>query len=162
MPKSVWEKLAGDEAEAIVFRRPLQEVVDFDITPMIDVTFLLLVFFLVTSAMDVGRAVELPPARFGKGMNPSQALVITVAYEGEQSPPSIYLADGKVGSPLPEDPDQQRGQLLAAIRESISAGKSRVLLKAERKVKHKNIARILDIINETPGISTYIAVFERD
>ncbi|MGQ9769401.1 MAG: ExbD/TolR family protein [Thermogutta sp.] len=162
MPKSVWEKLAGDEAEAIVFRRPLQETVDFDITPMIDVTFLLLVFFLVTSALDVGRTVELPPARFGKGMNPSLALVITVAYEGEESPPSVYLADGKVGSPLPDDFEQQRSAITAAVRESVSAGKPRVLLKAERKVKHKNIARILEMINEVPNISTYIAVFERD
>ncbi|HOA50927.1 MAG: biopolymer transporter ExbD [Thermogutta sp.] len=162
MPKSVWDKIAGEEAEAIVFRRPLQESVDFDITPMIDVTFLLLIFFLVTSAIDVGKAVELPPARFGKGMNPSLALVITVAYQGEATPPAIYLADGKVGSPLSENAEQQRSDILAAVRESVSAGKPRVLLKAERKVKHKDIARILEIINEVPDVSTYIAVFERD
>jgi len=162
MAKSVWEKMAGKEAEAIVFRKPRQETVDFDITPMIDVTFLLLIFFLVTSAMDVGRAVELPPARFGKGINPSLALVMTVVYQGDNVPPAVYLADGKVGTPLPDDADQQRNQILAAVRDSVAAGKPRVLLKAERKLKHKEVARILEIINEVPGVSTYIGVFERD
>jgi len=162
MPKTFWETVAGKEAEAIVFRRPRQEEVSFDITPMIDVTFLLLIFFLVTSAMDVGRAVELPAARFGKGMNASLALVMTVVYQGETAPPAVYLADGKVGTPLPDDADQQRNQILAAVRDSVAAGKPRVLLKAERKLKHKDVAKILEVINEVPGVSTYIAVFERD
>ncbi|HPZ83161.1 MAG TPA: hypothetical protein PL064_06990, partial [Thermogutta sp.] len=61
-----------------------------------------------------------------------------------------------------ENAEQQRSDILAAVRESVSAGKPRVLLKAERKVKHKDIARILEIINEVPDVSTYIAVFERD
>ena len=38
---------------------------ELSITPMIDVTFLLLVFFLVCSKVATQDAVDLPPARYG-------------------------------------------------------------------------------------------------
>jgi len=162
MSSDVWTRVVGDESEAIVFRRPRQESVDFDITPMIDVTFLLLIFFLVASSMDVGRALELPPARFGKGANPAQGTIITVAYQGDNMPPAVYLADGKVGTPLPDDPQQQRQQLVAAVREGLLSGKRDVIVKAERKLKHKEVARILEDISEVEGVRIYIGVMEKD
>jgi len=38
---------------------------ELDITPMIDITFLLLAFFVVVSKMDPQQAVDLPRATFG-------------------------------------------------------------------------------------------------
>ncbi|MCP4817216.1 MAG: biopolymer transporter ExbD, partial [Planctomycetaceae bacterium] len=40
--------------------RRREEDVEMDITPMIDVTFLLLIFFLVASKMSADQAVALP------------------------------------------------------------------------------------------------------
>ncbi|ASV73885.1 metal ion transporters (Cu(2+), Fe(2+), etc.), transport facilitation [Thermogutta terrifontis] len=162
MSTDVWTRVVGEESEAIVFRRPRQESVDFDITPMIDVTFLLLIFFLVASSMDVGRALELPPARHGKGASPAQATIITVAYQGDNASPAVYLADGKVGTPLPDDPQQQREQIVAAVREGVLSGKRDVIVKAERKLRHKDVARILEDIGEVQGVRIYIGVLEKD
>lgn len=162
MAKTAWERIVGEEAEVITFRKPQQESVEFDITPMIDVTFLLLIFFLVTSAMEAGRALELPKARFGKGVNTTNALIVTVTYEGEGRPPAVYLADGKIGDPLPEIPEEQRTRIREAVRASILNGKPNVLLKAERKVKHKDIARIMETVAEVGEVNVYVAVYERD
>lgn len=162
MASGVWERVVGEDAEAIVFRRPRQESVDFDITPMIDVTFLLLIFFLVASAIDVGRALELPPAKFGKGTSPTQATVITLAYQGDNLPPAVYLADGKVGTPLPEDAGQQRAAIQTAVRQGLLEGKPNVLVKAERKLRHRDVARILEDITEIDSIRIYVGVLEQD
>ena len=49
---------------------------DLDITPMIDITFLLLIFFLVSSKMDQDAAVDLPPAKNGMGVVNNQAVLL--------------------------------------------------------------------------------------
>lgn len=162
MAADIWQRVVGEEGEAVTFRRPRQESVDFDITPMIDMTFLLLIFFLVTSAMDVGRAVELPAARSGKGTSPAQATIITVAYRGENLPPAVYLADGKVGTPLPDSPEEQRAKIQEAVRIGLQRGKANVLIKAERQLKHKEVSRILEDIAELGGVRVYVGVLEKD
>ena len=49
-----------------------------DITPMIDVTFLLLIFFMVTSTMETPDALKIPEARNGVGVNTQEATTITI------------------------------------------------------------------------------------
>jgi biopolymer transport protein TolR len=58
---------------------------ELDVTPMIDVTFLLLAFFVVVSHMDPQAAVDLPPASFGVSVPDKECvtLVLTVAESGE-------------------------------------------------------------------------------
>ena len=51
---------------------------DLDITPMIDVTFLLLIFFMVTSTMQSERELDVPPARHGMGAETNLATVIEI------------------------------------------------------------------------------------
>ena len=42
-------------------KKKKNEDADLDITPMIDVVFLLLIFFMVTSTMDDQKAANVPP-----------------------------------------------------------------------------------------------------
>src|SRR5258708_2074354 len=68
---------------------------DLDITPMIDVTFLLLIFFMVSSTMQGTPAIDLPPAEHTKGITVSSSTVITVrAPSGSESSSRIQLGDG--------------------------------------------------------------------
>lgn len=55
-------------------RRRLTEDSELDMTPMIDCVFLLLIFFTVTSRPDQATSVELPPARYGKGVSLQDSL----------------------------------------------------------------------------------------
>ena len=74
-----------DDSEARdvpLVRRARTDDAEMDITPMIDVTFLLLIFFLVCSSPDQQNSVDLPKARYGTGVDKKNSVVITVSDEG--------------------------------------------------------------------------------
>lgn len=49
----------ADEDEA-AFRRPPREEEELDMTPMVDVTFLLLIFFMVTASFSLQKSIQMP------------------------------------------------------------------------------------------------------
>lgn len=59
-------------------RKRAVEDVELDITPMIDITFLLLSFFVVASKMDPSAAVAVPDARFGLTVSEKNCVVLIV------------------------------------------------------------------------------------
>jgi len=145
----------------MVVRRRLPDSGEMDITPMIDVTFLLLIFFLVTSTVpDPSKVVHLPPARHGAAVNPRTSVIITVAERGGPGPALVYLGDGKAGAPLPDDPASQEALVTRAVREGFAEGRSTVLIKAERGVKHREVSRVATAAAEVEGIQLHLAVLE--
>jgi biopolymer transport protein ExbD len=133
-----------------------------DITPMIDITFLLLIFFIVCSTPDTQTAVELPSAKYGKGVEEKNSVIITLSDEGPERAP-IYLADGKIGPALPEDPERQQ----ALIQAAVAAGrreqqKENVLIKADRNVAHRDVAHVIQIVSRVAGAKIHLAVLEAD
>lgn len=148
------------DGAAIRFRRPKREAEGIDMTPMIDCVFLLLVFFLVGSIPDLKTAVELAPARYGTGADPHTSTIVTIADRGSSLPASVYLADGKIGKPLPDDPAAQQAAVTAAVSRGLFQGKTSVLIKAERRVKHRDVSRVATAAGAVEGVRLYLAVFE--
>lgn len=158
MDDQTWNEPVGEEEGGPVLpRRPVRDTADMDITPMIDITFLLLIFFLVASVPDATTAVELPPARHGKAVNPRTSVILTVAEGGGPGGASVYLGDGKVGTPLPPDPAEQDPLITSFVRESY---KSTVLIKAEKGVKHREVSRVAAAAARVEGIQLHLAVLE--
>jgi len=141
-------------------RRPIADTADLDITPMIDITFLLLIFFLVASIPDMQTAVELPPARYGLGVNPRTSVIVTIAERGGKGAPLVYLADGKVGVPLPDNPAEQEKAVEQAVEAGYAEGNATVLVKAEKGVKHRDVSRISAAAARVEGIKLHLAVLE--
>ena len=50
-----------EEIEPVSFSKKNREEDELDMTPMVDVTFLLLVFFMVTAAFSLQKSLEIPP-----------------------------------------------------------------------------------------------------
>lgn len=71
-------------------RRTKTESADLDITPMIDITFLLLAFFVVVSKMDAQVPVPMPKAISGGAVAEENCVVIVVTTESAGGPPTIY------------------------------------------------------------------------
>jgi biopolymer transport protein ExbD len=182
-----WRDPVPEEDERPVLpRRPVRETAEMDITPMIDIVFLLLIFFLVCSTTAVQSPVELPPARYGVGTSERTSTVITIANPGGPGPAPVCIGDGKAGSPLPEasDPDAQDAAILQAVsgkgitllpndpaeqRELVTRavsmgyeklGKSTVLVKAEKGVKHGDVWRVELAAGAVDGIRLRVAVLE--
>ncbi len=156
-----WNELSAEEdTGAILPRRPVQDTADLDITPMIDITFLLLIFFLVASIPDARTAVELPPAHYGGSVNRRTSVIITVAERDGPGPPLVYLADGKLGAPLSDDPAMQETEIARAVEEGYAEGKPSVLVAAERGVKHRDVSRVAAAASQVEGIKLHLAVLE--
>lgn len=51
----------GDEDDEFVLRAAGGEVEEMDLTPMVDVTFLLLIFFMITASFSSQKSLEVPP-----------------------------------------------------------------------------------------------------
>lgn len=134
---------------------------EIDITPMIDMTFLLLIFFLLTSKMDGGSDVVLPKALHGVPVAAKQSVVITVKGLGADNV-EVYLGENTDSAAKLNslDPEQFREAIRDAVNKGLSEDREQVLIRASRDVKHKEIARILRAIGEIDGATTYIAVLE--
>ncbi|NOY42426.1 MAG: biopolymer transporter ExbD [Planctomycetes bacterium] len=159
---SSWITEDFEESPVLRKRKPRDDG-DMDITPMIDITFLLLIFFLVCSTPDQQGSVDLPPARHGKGVGEQDSVIVTISDEGINSAP-VYLADGKIESErLPDDPDEQRLALQAAVdRGRREEGKENVLIKADRNVAHRDVARVIKAVSQVEGTKIHLAVLEED
>lgn len=141
MPSSNALADAASESPLGKRKRP-QEDTEMDITPMIDCTFLLLIFFTVTSTPDAQTALNLAPAKYGVGVSQRDSIIISIADNGESQPASVYLADGKVGEPLAGPPADQEAAIRKAVEEGLAEGKKDILIKAEQGVLHRDVSRV--------------------
>ena len=71
-----------------------RDKIELQMTPMIDIVFLLLIFFLVASKMDESASVTLPEARHGTEVTSNDALVILVA-KGTGDDAIVKTFDGR-------------------------------------------------------------------
>ena len=120
-------------------KRKKPEETDLDITPMIDVTFLLLIFFMVTSTMQGTPDKDIPPAKGGTNANASGFLEITVLA------PASSASEGEIqfeGNPVSLE------QLKAELIKESTTGKAAVMIYAERDVKSGFIGEVEGIIGE--------------
>lgn len=160
-----WGEEFRDEEEqgAVLPPRPLRDDSEMDITPMIDCTFLLLIFFLVCSTQAKQSAVELAPARHGTGVDPDTAVVFTLAPGGQPDQASVFVGDGTAGSPLVGDAEQQANLISQTVDNGFAAGKSNVLVKAERSVPFREVSRVSAAATaEREGVNLYLAVEEKN
>jgi biopolymer transport protein ExbD len=147
-----------DDELAVLPRRRIRADTELDMTPMIDCTFLLLIFFVVSAKIEPDTAVKLPPARYGVSVDPTKCVVLTVAQQGEAS--RVYPGDGKEGAPLEGDEESQAQQIRELVDAGILEGRDQVLIKAERGLKHREVARVAAAATQTDGVTLNVAVLE--
>lgn len=134
-----------------------------DITPMIDCTFLLLIFFLVTSRMNAETPIELPPARHGGAVVEKESIIITVA-KGGGNQALIYKGDTTNPDQLLEgaNPVEQEEALARYVEQqaNTSPPKRFVLIKGAKGVKHRDVARVAKAAGQADVEQLYVAVLE--
>lgn len=149
--------------EPPVLSRNREEIdAEMDITPMIDCVFLLLIFFIVCSTMEQQSPIPLAEARHGKAVGERDAIIISVMGGSAASAP-VYLADGPVNDPLPDDEGMQKEKILSYIEEEQrKESKTDILIKADKSVAWRDVARVLKAVSQVEGISFHLAVAESD
>jgi len=155
------DQFADEDQPWLTARRPMADRSDLDITPMIDITFLLLIFFLVATVPDPQRVADLPEARHGVAVTEHSSVVVTLAESGPGGA-ALYLSDGKDPSRLASaDEQMQQVQLKQAVEQGLTEGKDNVIIKAERGVAHRDVARVAAAISQVAGVQLHVAVTDQ-
>jgi biopolymer transport protein ExbD len=113
------------------FGRHSQDDLTLDVTPLIDVVFLLLIFFMVTTtfASRSGIGVKLPEAQ-AKERPPGHVVELTLTTKGE-----LFLDKGKVAT----------GGLAAALAATAKAHPGEVVvIRADAAVPHGRVVKAMD------------------
>jgi biopolymer transport protein ExbD len=152
-------------AKSIFKRKRSLEEAEMDITPMIDCTFLLLIFFLVTSKMKPEVAVDLPTARHGAVVVEQSSVILTVAKVGEE----VHVFRGNSTSPAEQieagNPVEQEEEVARYVEQQAnqsSPPKRMVIIKAARGIKHRDVARIQRAAGKADVDQLYVAVLESE
>ena len=130
------------EQEATFKPKRRQSDAELDITPMIDIVFLLLAFFVVSSKMSQPTPLKLPLAKNGKGIITEESIVLSVKASGDD----VIVKGGKqaeksfnsTGEALLLEIEEYVKTELEANRERIK----NVVLKCEATVKNGQVGPI--------------------
>jgi biopolymer transport protein ExbD len=152
------------EEEAPVPKSRVKDDSEMDITPMIDMTFLLLIFFIVCSKMDPGAAIHLPPAKHGEAVTTKDAIIFTIA--GTETESFIYKGKGiDAGNQLAgASPVEKEAEAAAYVEQQLAqnANIKNVVIMADAGVKHRDVALVMKAVAavETEGNQLHVAVME--
>lgn len=149
-----------DDGPLLIRKQPFEEA-NFDMTAMIDLVFMMNIFFLVTSIASSMADLDLPPAKHVKAADLDKAIIVSIASTGEGQPPLVRLEDGEDGETLP-DGSEQETRLAAAIEAGVTGGKTVLLIKAERGILHRDVARVAGLAAAHEGLKLNLAVLEYD
>jgi biopolymer transport protein ExbD len=131
---------------------------EMDITPMIDMVFLLLIFFLVASKIDQATSVKLPPARRGVAIAQENAIIVIVKKGGGNS----VIVARRDGTAFSADLATQDEEIAAYVEAGLSGSPpferpmDTIILKAEGSVKEGDVARVAQAIGrvtDTPMLN---------
>jgi len=118
--------------------RPRQKRGDLivDLTPMIDVVFLMLIFFMVSTSFTANNSIklDLPQSKAQAANKEIEQVTISVRADGQLFVQDEQVADGDL-----------RKRIL-----NISKGdpNMRVVLRADAEARHKRIVYVLDVVRE--------------
>ena len=118
--------------------------IGFDITPLIDVVFLLLIFFMLTTTfinVESGVKVDLPTGDFA-AVEERQNIVVSITENNV-----LYLNNTLI------DPNNLTRGIREALGDNIG---SMVVLEADQNISHGKVVRVMDLI--TKGGAERIAI----
>ena len=150
-----------DENEPVQFARRGKSTTGgkghIDMTPMVDVVFQLLTFFLLAVKRDSQEPVDVPTVTRSDAVADSESTYITIKPpSGGFKEPIIILGDRGGGGPdkkeiKPED-------VKSEVESGVKNGRSKIIVKAERLVSHGDVLKICRIVAGVEGASLHVGV----
>jgi biopolymer transport protein ExbD len=147
-------------AGALSARHDPQREAEFDITAMIDLVFMMNIYFLVTFIGAASQEVNLPTAMHCAPLDGEVATVITVVAGPDAQTVNVYVGDSAKGTAL-TDPDQQAEKIAEAVDRGTAEGKTAVLIKAEKNVRLREMGRLAAAAAKE-GVTLHLGVVEKD
>ena len=126
------------------FSQPKREEISLgvSIAPLIDIVFLLLIFFMLTSHIEIipGIDIVLPDITERGSDTSTETMVVALDREGH-----YYLNKERI----------ELKELFRRFKETAQPEKTGLILQADRDVKHGQVVRVMDLAKNA-GISTIV------
>ena len=112
------------------------------IAPLIDIVFLLLIFFMLTSHIEIipGIDITLPDIAERGSETSTETMIVALDRAGH-----YYLNKERV----------EPKELFLRFKETTQPAKTRLILQADRDVKHGQVVRVMDLAKKA-GITTIV------
>jgi hypothetical protein len=89
---------SGPDANPLVKRRPIHDEARFDITAMIDLVFMMNIFFLVTTVTAALAEMDLPKAKHVAPADRDTAIIFTITAGIDRGPGEMTIDEGTMYS----------------------------------------------------------------
>lgn len=142
-------------------RRPIHDEARFDITAMIDLVFMMNIFFLVTTVGASLAEIDLPAAKHCVPADRDTSVIVTILASPDRGPGLVFVEETPEGRPLVDLAEQERA-VRAAVEAGVRAHKTTVLIKAEKSVRLRDVARIGATAVAVPGTELKVSVIEKE
>jgi len=153
--------LGGGDDGPLIARKPSQDEAKFDITAMIDLVFMMNIFFLVTMVTAALEEINLPSARHCVPADRDASVIISILEAPDGGAGLVFVGEANSGASVKELADQER-RIKAAVEEGVQARKTTVLIKAEKNVHLRDVARVGSWAASVTGIELKLAVIEKE
>jgi biopolymer transport protein ExbD len=154
--------ILGDGSTGSMLRRAMHsEMPEFDVTAMVDLVFMMNIYFLVTFVTVALGEIDLPTATHCAPLDAENAVVLTLVRGAAGRSVVVYVGDTKDGLPL-ADPERQAEQIQSAVEQGAAEGKTEVLLKAEKGVRLGDMFRVSTAAAAVEGMKLSVAVMEKE
>ncbi len=138
----------GEAPDRVTFRSSFRDSNELDMTPMVDVTFLLLIFFMVTAAFSLQRALTVPtphpdePSSNVQQRDPSEDPDIVTVHVDENNTFRVVTTQWDVEAP-------SKHELLIKLREACEGGSqgrrpTKLLVMANVDAMHESVVAAMD------------------
>ncbi len=126
------------------FRKQVKRQAGIDLSPLIDVVFLLLLFFMISTTFlqDTGLSLELPDSeRQERGK--TEAMVIQIDPSGQCFYKGENISLEELASVLPKDIE--------------AASDKNVVIEADKKTEHGSVVAVMNLIKDSGGEGLTVA-----
>ena len=119
-----------------------------DFTAMIDMTFMLLAFFITTSTMEVSSTLQMPPAVSGDGVGAKNATILSIYYDDQVA--EVYLSDG-----VKKDGPATMSEVTEYVAQGVSEQRPNVLIKADRETPSGFVEEVARAAGQADGVASF-------
>jgi biopolymer transport protein ExbD len=130
------------EEEPVTVGKALRVDEELDMTPMIDMTFLLLIFFMVTASFALQKSISIPPPETDE----AAAQTRTIEDISENDFIEVVI-DGDDQITIDEHPVPTRQELIAQLRERAQASADApqsMIVRASGEARHEVVVMVMD------------------
>jgi biopolymer transport protein ExbD len=142
------------DEDTLIPSKPIADDARFDVTAMVDLVFMMNIFFLVTWTNAANAEIELPVAQHCTAADRDNSTIFTIT-----KGPTVYIGDARPGGAL--TPAEVDAKVQQETEKGAVEGKMTVLIKAEKDVPVRDVIHIGQVATSVRGTNLMLAVVEK-